>query len=84
MPYFIDSEKDLSIYLAPKNGGTTLRLFLYYIFANIKIEVVNNSYYAGPSEMLDILKSNGYSHSTFKPKKLLLTQYICVKKLDLL
>jgi hypothetical protein len=68
MGYFIDKERSLVVYDSPKSGGTTLRIWLYFLLTGQLVEnVQDNSYYHGTTRMLDHLLANGYALSTYSP-----------------
>ena len=58
---------EFSIYEAPKNGGTTIRIWLYYKLTKDLIrDECSTGYYTGTSEMTTYLTSNGYFNRTFE------------------
>ena len=66
MSYFIDTENNFTVYEAPKNGGTTLRLWICYAGTGELIRSSDSGYYAGTSETYKMLKEWGYVNGAFK------------------
>lgn len=79
MSYFFDQASNLALYEAPKNGGTTLRLWLAFkLTGNLYLSDPSASYYTGTTEMTNLLLKSGYCHRPFKPSG---CQYsICIKR----
>jgi hypothetical protein len=66
MGFFLDHSHSLCIYDCPKSGGTTLRIWLYFLLTGQLVENVRgDSYYHGTTRMLDHLLANGYMLSTY-------------------
>jgi hypothetical protein len=68
MGCYMDRARNLAVYDSPKTGGTTLRIWLYFLLTGQLVEnVQDNSYYHGTTPMLDHLLANGYALSTYSP-----------------
>lgn len=68
MACFFDTTRTLAVYESPKTGGTTLRIWLFFLLTGNLVEHVRDrTYYHGTTRMLDHLLANGYSLSTFAP-----------------
>jgi hypothetical protein len=79
MSYFLDSTSQLALYEAPKNGGTTVRLWLAYrLTGRLYLSHPNASYYAGTPAMTALLRQAGYRHQAFAP--LDCERKICIKR----
>lgn len=79
MSYFLDPLAQLALYEAPKNGGTTLRLWLAYrLTGRLYLSNPNATYYTGTAEMTAMLREAGYSHAGFTPLES--QQKICIKR----
>jgi hypothetical protein len=67
MSYFVDHPTNLALYEAPKNGGTTLRIWLAYrLTGKLFLSSSSSNYYTGTAEMTRLLNQAGYTHREFK------------------
>ena len=66
MSYFTDSENNFTVYEAPKNGGTTLRLWICYAGTGEIIKSSDSGYYTGTEQTYPLLKEWGYKNEKFK------------------
>lgn len=79
MSFFQDLASGLALYEAPKNGGTTLRIWIAYrLTGQLLMGPARGGYYMGTSAMTDLLVNAGYSHKAFVP--LDCRRRICVKR----
>jgi hypothetical protein len=79
MSYFVDHPSSLALYEAPKNGGTTLRLWLAYrLTGQLFLSSRSSNYYTGTAEMTRMLNEAGYSHEKFKQTECL--NKICIMR----
>jgi len=78
MSYFIDEENDFTVYEAPKNGGTTLRLWIYYAGTGDLVKSSDTGYYAGTDETYRMLQEWGYKNKKFK--KTNTESKVCIKR----
>ena len=78
MSYFSDENNDFTVYEAPKNGGTTLRLWICYAGTGNLIKSSDSAYYAGTSETYQLLQEWGYMNTEFK--EVSTTQKVCIKR----
>ena len=78
MSYFSDTDNDFTVYEAPKNGGTTLRLWICYAGTGNLIKSSDSAYYAGTSETYQLLQEWGYMNTKFKEAPT--TQKVCIKR----
>lgn len=77
MSYFVDHSSSLALYEAPKNGGTTLRIWLAYrLTGQLFLSASSSSYYTGTAEMTRMLNEAGYNHGKFKQSECL--NKICI------
>ena len=77
MSYFTDSENNFTVYEAPKNGGTTLRLWICYAGTGEIIKSSDSGYYAGTEQTYQLLKEWGYKNKKFKKKA---GERVCIKR----
>ncbi len=77
MSYFTDSENNFTVYEAPKNGGTTLRLWICYAGTGEIIKSSDSEYYAGTEQTYQLLKEWGYKNKKFKKKT---GERVCIKR----
>lgn len=77
MSYFTDSENNFTVYEAPKNGGTTLRLWICYAGTGEIIKSSDSEYYAGTEQTYQLLKEWGYKNKKFKKKA---GERVCIKR----
>ena len=77
MSYFTDSENNFTVYEAPKNGGTTLRLWICYAGTGEIIKSSDSGYYAGTEQTYQLLKEWGYKNEKFKKKA---GEKVCIKR----
>ena len=78
MSYFTDPENDFTVYEAPKNGGTTLRLWIYYAGTGEIEKSSDTEYYAGTSKTYKQLQEWGYSNGHFEPADT--SVKVCIKR----
>jgi RecG-like helicase len=78
MSYFIDEENDFTVYESPKNGGTTLRLWIYYAGTGDLVKSSDTGYYAGTDETYRMLQEWGYKNKKFK--KTNTKSKVCIKR----
>ena len=77
MAYFTDNENNITIYTAPKTGGTTLRIWIAAKFTNkISINGNPNGYFRSTKENLSLIIKEGYRNDYFKAFKT--TKQICI------
>jgi len=76
--YFIDEENDFTVYEAPKNGGTTLRLWIYYAGTGNLVKSSDSGYYAGTDETYKMLQEWEYKNKKFK--KTNTESKVCIKR----
>ena len=70
MGYFLDNENNITIYEAPKTGGTTLRIWIAAKFTKkISINGNPNGYFIGTTENLSLIMKKGYRNDYFKAFK---------------
>ena len=70
MGYFLDNENNITIYEAPKTGGTTLRIWIAAKFTKkISINGNPNGYFIGTTKNLSLIMKNGYRNDYFKAFK---------------
>lgn len=75
MSYFVDDSSGLALYEAPKNGGTTLRIWLAYkLTGQLFLSSTSSSYYTGTADMTRMLNNAGYKHREFNHAE-------CLKKI---
>lgn len=78
MSYFTDPENDFTVYEAPKNGGTTLRLWIYYAGTGEIEKSSDTEYYAGTSKTYHQLQEWGYTNGAFEPTDS--SVKVCIKR----
>ena len=78
MSYFIDEENDFTVYEAPKNGGTTLRLWICFAGTGELIRSSESGYYAGTDETYKMLQEWGYENGKFASTET--SRKICIKR----
>lgn len=78
MSYFSDEENDFTVYEAPKNGGTTLRLWIYYAGTGDLVRSSESGYYAGTKETYKLLQEWGYVNGEFEPTNT--SRKVCIKR----
>lgn len=78
MSYFIDTENNFTVYEAPKNGGTTLRLWICYASTGELMRSSDSGYYAGTSETYKMLMEWGYVNGAFKSTET--SAKVCIKR----
>jgi hypothetical protein len=78
MSYFSDEENDFTVYEAPKNGGTTLRLWICYAGTGEIIKSTDAAYYAGTAETYQMLQNWGYANNKFS--QVTTTEKVCIKR----
>jgi hypothetical protein len=78
MSYFSDEVNDFTVYEAPKNGGTTLRLWICYAGTGEVIKSTDDAYYAGTAETYQLLQDWGYANKKFE--KVGTTEKVCIKR----
>ena len=77
MSYFTDPNNDFTVFEAPKNGGTTLRLWIYYAGTGELVKSSDSEYYAGTGETYKQLQEWGYVNGKYKVP---MTEMVCIKR----
>ena len=77
MSYFTDYDNEFTVFEAPKNGGTTLRLWIYYAGTGELVKSAESEYYAGTGETYKQLQEWGYVNGEYENPK---TQMVCIKR----
>lgn len=65
MSYFVDEENGFTVYEAPKNGGTTLRLWICYAGTGEVIKSSDSEYYTGNARTYNLLQEWGYVNGEY-------------------
>lgn len=78
MSYFTDEGNGFTVYEAPKNGGTTLRLWICYAGTGEVIKSSDGAYYAGTSQSYKLLQEWGYVDGPFAPQDTI--DKVCIKR----
>ena len=66
MSYFTDYDNEFTVFEAPKNGGTTLRLWIYYAGTGELVKSAESEYYAGTGETYKQLQEWGYVNGEYE------------------
>ena len=78
MSHFSDIENSFSVYEAPKNGGTTLRLWIFFAGTGEVIKSSESAYYTGNSRTHTLLKEWGYHNGYFQNTET--EERVCIKR----
>lgn len=78
MSYFIDEGHDFTVFEAPKNGGTTLRLWIYYAGTGELVKSSDSEYYAGTGKTYKQLQEWGYVNGKFRHPPT--SEMVCIKR----
>lgn len=78
MSYFIDQGNDFTVFEAPKNGGTTLRLWIYYAGTGDLVKSSDSEYYAGTGKTYEQLQEWGYVNGPYNETTT--KESVCIKR----